>query len=163
MIRVTQVAGAVVLLAGLTLAITVVDHTGDVLVLAGQPLSLECTVDRSWQFCQWKKEGEGLCNLASSDKGEARNCTADGRVSLTMTDRTCGITVDSATMDDGGEFSCELLYSKDGPKVVTQNMTVEVVSELEMVRRENAELREKNTELETALHQLSGTCETGKG
>ena len=111
-------------------------------------------MDRSWQFCPWNKEEKELCNVASFDKGEARNCTADGRVWLTMSDRTCGITVDSATMDDGGEFSCMLLYMKDDPMMVTQNMTVEVVSELEMVRREKAELERENTELEREKAEL---------
>ena len=136
MIHVTPVAGAVLLLpAGLGLSATVVDHTGDVLVPAGQPLSLECTADRSWQDCRWTREGVELS-------------TADGRVVLTTVHRTCGVRVHNVSLDDGGEFSCVLRYdNNDDPMVVRQKMTVEVVaSELEMVRREKAELERENTD-----------------
>ena len=38
-------------LAGAALGITVVDHSAE--VTAGRTLSLECTVDRPWQYCEW--------------------------------------------------------------------------------------------------------------
>merc|ERR1719402_847086 len=134
MLRVTHatvplaVGVVAVLTAGLATAISVVDHSGDVLVSAGQPLSLECAVDKSWQYCEWRREGAELCNVASSEKGKVVECE-DSRVSLTATDETCGIAVDGAGLDDEGEFSCQFLYSTDDPPLVSQAMAVSVAVE----------------------------------
>ena len=130
----------------------------------GQPLSLDCTVDRPWQYCGWAKEGAEraqLCNAASSERGTPRNCTVDGRIKMTMTNTSCGFTMDNATMEDEGEFSCVFFYSLDNPPMVSQTMRVVVATELEIVRREKAELEREITELETALRRCVSS-ETGK-
>ena len=85
----------------------------------------------------------------------------DGRIKMTTTNTSCGFTMDNATMEDEGEFSCVFFYSLDNPPMVSQTMRVVVATELEIVRREKAELEREITELETALRRCVSS-ETGK-
>ena len=104
---------------------------------AGQPLSLECTVDGPWQYCRWSKDGAGMCEVEMDLSSEEETvddydyddmpCTSDGRIKMTLSrpgDRTCSIRVDSATTDDEGEFSC--LLGDAVSEADIQTMAVEV-------------------------------------
>ena len=76
-------------------------------------------------FCR-NKDGQQLCNAANSEKAEGGVCRGgDGRVSMTLSDETCGITVDSTTGEDTGDYICKFLYVYDNPPMVSQTMRVE--------------------------------------
>ena len=111
-------------------SLELVDQSTDVLVPQGGELSLQCSTDLEFTFCEWTQvESGSTCRITKDQAGSETQCPSAPRISFSLEPTVCGIIIPEVDRAfDMGDYKCSIVRMGDDnqAETVTGVMNVDI-------------------------------------